>query len=331
MRIRAAAAALLLASCYEPGGQCTADTDCLSDQVCGVDGLCAPGVRPPPGNPPEAADDSYAFEGNGPFEVTGANGVLKNDVDPEGAALTAELVANATYGQVFLAPDGSFRYAPSLGFDGTDTFTYRATNGDLVSGEATVSISVVAPPVAVLDGYAFLGAGPFAVTATDGVLKNDADPNGGALTAVLVVTAAHGTLALAADGSFTYAPAAGFNGQDAFTYQARAGTLSSWVTTVSITVVAPPAAAADAYTFAGAGPFAVAAPGVLQNDSDPNAAALSAALVAGPASGQVTLAADGSFTYTPNPGFTGQDGFTYRAIAGTLSSAAAAVTITVQP
>jgi VCBS repeat-containing protein len=47
---------------------------------------------------------------------------------------------------------------------------------------------------------------------------------------------AHGTLALNANGSFTYTPAANFNGTDTFTYRASDGTLTSNLATVTLTV-----------------------------------------------------------------------------------------------
>lgn len=142
MRKVALAAALLLASCYEPGGQCTADADCLEDQVCGPDALCVAGTRPPLGNPPTAnADGSYATAKDAILRVA-KPGVLANDTDPGGAGLTATVVASPAFGQVFLAPDGSFTYAPLLGYAGQDTFTYRASDGVLGSDPATVTITV---------------------------------------------------------------------------------------------------------------------------------------------------------------------------------------------
>ena len=49
---------------------------------------------------------------------------------------------------------------------------------------------------------------------------------------------AHGTLTLNADGSFTYIPAANYNGSDSFTYKANDGTVDSGVATVNLTIAA---------------------------------------------------------------------------------------------
>lgn len=90
-----------------------------------------------------------------------------------------------------------------------------------------------------------------------------------------------------------------------------------------------PLAADDAYAVAEDGSLIVAAPGVLNNDT-PNDG-LTAELVGSPAAGVLTIGANGSFTYTPNPNFSGTDTFTYRAFDGTLYSNVANVRITVSP
>jgi len=106
------------------------------------------------------------------------------------------------------------------------------------------------------------------------------------------------------------------------------------VVSASITVTPPanqpPTAVDDQYQTAAATALTVDAPGVLANDTDPESAALTATVVASPANGTLTLLPDGSFVYTPNPGFVGDDTFTYQADDGTDTSAPATVTITVQ-
>jgi len=93
--------------------------------------------------------------------------------------------------------------------------------------------------------------------------------------------------------------------------------------------VTAPTAVNDTYSVAAGGTLIVAAPGVLGNDS--GTGPLTAALVigSGPANGTLTLNANGSFTYTPNAGFSGIDSFQYTANNGGGASAAATVTINV--
>src|SRR5262249_36296122 len=77
-------------------------------------------------------------------------------------------------------------------------------------------------PVAVNDSYSTDEDTTLTVSAP-GVLGNDADADGDGLTASWVFGPAHGTLTFNADGSFTYTPAANYNGSDSFTYKANDG------------------------------------------------------------------------------------------------------------
>ncbi|HYR43605.1 MAG TPA: cadherin-like domain-containing protein, partial [Terriglobia bacterium] len=92
----------------------------------------------------------------------------------------------------------------------------------------------------------------------------------------------------------------------------------------------PPSAANDTYVMDQGTTLAVAAPGVLANDTDPDHDVLSAVLVSGPSHGTATLNADGSFSYTPQAGFNGSDSFTYSAGDGIAVSTPATVSITVR-
>lgn len=89
-----------------------------------------------------------------------------------------------------------------------------------------------------------------------------------------------------------------------------------------------PTAISDSYSTPVNSSLTVAASGVLANDTNPTANPMTATLVTGPASGAVTLNADGSFIYTPALAFFGQDSFTYKA-NNSVDSNVATVTITV--
>ncbi|MER6202906.1 FG-GAP-like repeat-containing protein [Streptomyces sp. NPDC001586] len=93
---------------------------------------------------PTAANESYHHVGADTPLVVGAPGVLGNDTDPDGNTLTAALVTGPTHGTLTLNPDGSFGYQPGSGYVGSDSFTYKATDGTVDSNIATVTINVSA-------------------------------------------------------------------------------------------------------------------------------------------------------------------------------------------
>ncbi|MDF3129100.1 Ig-like domain-containing protein [Kiritimatiellaeota bacterium B1221] len=116
---------------------------------------------------------------------------------------------------------------------GTALFQITGPGLDTVSLTVT-EIDTAQAPVGSLDSYIVTLDTVLNVDAAGGVLANDTDANGEALTAVLVEDVSHGTLTLHADGSFSYQPESGFDGVDSFTYKADDGLLQSDVTTVTL-------------------------------------------------------------------------------------------------
>ena len=288
---------------------------------------------------PAAVVDTYTVDENSTLNPSAATGVLHNDVDPEGDALTATRVGEPSHGSVTLSGDGSFNYTPNTDFSGTDSFTYQASDDLLTSNTATVTITVHGvndAPIAVGDPYSVDEDVVLTIDATIGVLANDSDADGDSLTALLNSLPANGTVDFSDDGSFTYTPDPNFNGTDSFTYMANDGSLNSSSATVTITVnpiADVPVAVSDSYSVDENATLSVdAASGVLHNDSDADGGSLTALQISWPANGTLSLSDDyGSFTYTPDPGFTGTDTFTYQAFDGFFSSQIVTVTITVNP
>lgn len=287
------------------------------------------------GDAPLAAQDYFTAVEDTVLTVT-APGVLANDIDADNDPLSAALVTPPHSGHLFLNSDGSLAYVPEPDFSGTDQFTYRASDGTFNSADTTVTITVqpvADAPDAEADTYSLDEDTSLTITAP-GVLGNDFDADGDPLNAELVASTQHGILTLNSDGSFNYVPAPDYFGSDSFTYSASDGTLQSAPVTVTITVTPIndlPRANDDYFSATEQHPLVVSAPGVLGNDVDPESEQLSAYLVDAPLSGSLTLASDGSFTYTPDTYFNGTDVFHYMANDSHGNSTTATVTISVVP
>jgi VCBS repeat-containing protein len=299
---------------------------------------------PPVNHPPVGKDDGYAVEVGGTLNVA-APGVLGNDTDPDGDPLVAQLVNGPTQGNLTLNPNGSFQYQHSppvsklRAKSAQDQFTYRASDGDLVSNLITVTITITPAnfaPTGVADSYSVAFGGTLSVPAP-GVLGNDSDPNGDPLSAELVSGPSLGNLTLNADGSFDYThtpppPSKALRAkaviQDQFTYRVSDGELTSDNVIVTITINRAPFGNIDNYTINTGGTLTIAAPGVLGNDGDPDGNTITAVLVDSPTLGNLTFNGDGSFVYqntTSGP----QDEFTYQVDDGMLQSSLITVTITI--
>jgi len=274
--------------------------------------------------------------------LTPGGGVLANDTDADGDPLTAALVDGPANGDLAFFPDGSFHYLPDPNFHGTDSFTYRASDGVLQSASATVTITVTPvndAPVAQIDTYVTDEDTPLTIAAP-GILGNDTDVDGDALSFSRVLAPPLlGTLAVNADGSFTYTPTPNFFGLETIIYKPTDGQLESannGIIRITINPVNdPPAAADDSATVAeDSGAIAI---DVLANDSlqfdefGDLDEALAIVSVTQPVGGTVAFTATG-LTYTPNANFFGSNSFTYTVTDSNGGGTdTATVTVTVTP
>ncbi|MCA9167999.1 MAG: tandem-95 repeat protein, partial [Planctomycetales bacterium] len=192
----------------------------------------------PVNDAPVAENDAFLTSEGATLDVLAA-GVLSNDTDVDGDSLSAVLVTPPAHGTITLSSDGGLQYQPEAGYSGTDSFTYIANDGALDSNPASVTLTIIPanqPPVGFADAYAVAEDGLLNVVAASGVLANDTDINHDALTATLQSGPSHGSLTLAADGSFIYRPAANYFGADSFTYLAHDASTASDATVVMLTV-----------------------------------------------------------------------------------------------
>jgi hypothetical protein len=283
--------------------------------------------------PPTASDDTYRGAAGISLLVT-APGVLANDTDVSGLALTAAEKSRPAHGTLALNPDGSFAYIPADDFAGTDSFTYVATDGTSDSNVAAVTINVTeTPPVAVDDGMYLVTENNSLTIAAPGVLANDTGTSGSPLMAQLAGKPVHGTVTLSTNGSFLYTPEEDFTGSDGFTYQASDGIDQSNVATVLLSIADTPAvlASRDETVVENTVLTVPAATGLLAGSKVFNHDPLLPVLAANPVHGRLTFQNDGSFVYTPDAGFAGMDSFRVLASDGTDLSNTATVSLTITP
>ncbi len=286
------------------------------------------------GDPPDTQPDSYAATEDQPLSIDADNGVLSNDTDPNMLTLSAILEEPPANGALVLGIDGSFTYTPNADFNGTDAFSYRASNGDVFSDVVNVTLNVQPrydAAVAVPDNYVIDVNQLFSVDASRGILANDMNVDLLPLSTQLVADSTAGQLALNGDGSFSYDPQ-GVRGPQTFSYRIDDSVGQSNVVIVTFVVDTPPAARADSYTLDEDRQLTIsAANGVLDNDTDAETDPLTAILVTDVQHGDLTLRADGSFVYQPAADFFGSDSFQYHANDGDQDSVNVNVTLTVNP
>ena len=261
--------------------------------------------------PPVAVTDSVTTPVNTAITVS----VLTNDSDPNGDPVTVTAVTNGVHGTVTIV-SGSPVFTPTAGYSGTDSFTYTISDGQGGTATATVNVSIK-PTTANDSGTTAAGIVLNGTT----VLANDV---GTGLTVTANGAPAHGTVTVAANGTYVYTPTAGYSGPDGFTYTATDSAGSTSAATVNL-IVTPRAVDNVGTTPAGT---ALSGASVLTNDFG---SGLSVTSNIAPAHGTVTIASNGTYTYTPAAGYSGPDSFTYTATDASGRTTTATVNLTVTP
>lgn len=154
--------------------------------------------------------------------------------DPDSSALTYAIVASSTNGTVTTPVSNQLTYMPNLNFNGTDSFTFKASDGTLESNVATVTISVLPvndAPTA--DGQSVSVSKNNSLT----ISLSGSDVEGSALTYLIETNPQSGVLGAVSGNQVTYTPANGFTGSDSFVFKTNDGELNSATATVTIAVI----------------------------------------------------------------------------------------------
>jgi subtilisin-like proprotein convertase family protein len=281
-------------------------------------------VSPGDINLPQAVSDAAATPSNTPTIIN----VLANDSSPDSplnvASTTIATPPIPAQGTAAVNPaTGQVTFTPAAGFFGAASFAYNVRDQrGFLSNTATVTVNVKAPPQAVSDtspGFQI----PEGTIGLFAILANDFDPDGTIVPSSVTIVSqpTHGSVTVnPSTGAVTYTPDCEYAGPDTFSYTIRdnEGQLSNIATVnVSLTEVedAPTAVDDTARTAAGT-PVDIDITSLLANDrfgdegDDFDVASFAIPIGGQPRNGTASIAA-GRVTYTPSPGFTGGDSFTY--------------------
>jgi hypothetical protein len=291
---------------------------------------------------PTANDDTASVAEDGSVAIDVVGNDSRGPANESGQTLAVDSItagpAHGTASVIASGPDaGKVLYTPAADYNGTDSFTYKVcdngtTNGvaDPLCDTADVSVTVTEvndAPDAVND-TATVAEDDFVLV---DVLFNDstgpANESGQTLSVGSVGAPAHGT-AVIVSGQVKYTPNANYNGSDSFTYTAKddgttngANDFKTDTATVNVTITEvndKPTAVADSKSVAEDGSLSFPASDLTGNDSPgptnesgQTLTVLSVDPIAGETHGTVSLALDGTVTYTPAANYNGPAKFHY--------------------
>ncbi|RZJ99203.1 MAG: tandem-95 repeat protein, partial [Novosphingobium sp.] len=259
------------------------------------------------------------------LEDTPKNGAI-TVTDADGDPLTFTVTIVPTKGTVIVNADGTYVYTPNTNYNGTDSFVTRVSDGN--GGIVSVTTLITVTPV-----------NDAPVASSPAIIVSEDTPKTGVITATdvdgdtplyTVTTASlHGTVIVNANGTYTYTPVANYNGADSFTVTVSDGNGGS--TTVTIPVNVTPVNDAPVAS----SPAITTAEDTSKNGTvtatDVDGDVLTYILTTPPAYGSVVVNTNGTYTYTPNANFNGNDSFIITVSDGNGGSTNVIIPVSVTP
>ncbi|MCZ2140621.1 MAG: tandem-95 repeat protein, partial [Bacteroidia bacterium] len=227
----------------------------------------------------------------------------------------------ANGGTLVMNPDGSYIYTPPADFIGRDSISYVACSPVPTICDTTTLTIIVTPlnsqytnTVIAQDDYATT---PKNTPVTMCLLCNDSDPQGNTISnPTIIANPSHGTVTVNPNGTVVYTPAPGYVGKDVYQYTICDNGVPVACDTAYayVTITDNPISNNQTYANDDAYVTKINTPvtdNVGLNDTDPQGDNVTFTKVTNPNHGTVILNPDGTFTYTPNNGYTGPDQFIY--------------------
>jgi endonuclease I len=279
---------------------------------------------------PVAEDDNLAAVQNEAFNFN-RSALLENDELVDNSLITSIDAETQEGGTITDNRDNTYTYNPPADLVGEDSFSYTICvpgDSDRCS-TATVIINIgdAGSPVAADDSYQTSEDGSYTII---NHLDNDQVVDNAEVTEV-VSDSGNATVSLEEDGSIVYTPNQGFSGTDTFTYTLcdddETPNCSTATVTMTVNDTGAPVANNDSQVVE-IGSGSVSFANLLANDDLIDDANISS-IDDSETNGEVDLEEDGSVTYTPASGFSGEDTFTYTICDDDAEATCSTATVTV--
>jgi large repetitive protein len=269
-----------------------------------------------PNDAPVAVNDTIA----GSEDLVITNTVATNDTDKDSNLNPTSFVTIdlPTHGTIVMNPNGSYTYTPSNNFNGVDSVHYKVCDTEGVCDTATLIITITPvndKPLAVDDVTTTTMDSPIGstVATNDFDIDGNLDPN----SFVKIGDVLHGMITINPTGSYNYIPTIGFVGKDSVQYQVcdLSGSCdTAWlvITVAPIGAVNNAPVATEELVLTNVNTPANGTLTSKVSDPDGNLDNNSFAVVGTPKNGTITISPTGSYIYTPNANFVGEDSVQYQ-------------------
>lgn len=248
----------------------------------------------------------------------------------DGDNYSFSIVSQPTNGTLGSVNGNQVEYTPNQDFNGTDTFTFEATDDRTGSrsnvATATITINPVNDAPIANDVTASTTSRTGNMRQSVDITLSVTDADGDDLTISIVSDVSNGTTSLSGS-TVTYTPTANYDGTDTFTYKANDGTVDSNIATGTITIT-------DTNQAPIANDMNISTPKnydiIFDLDAtDIDGDSLTRSIMSQPSNGSLVPGTGLQYTYFPNDGFFGTDSFTYKVNDGTIDSDEKTVSISV--
>ncbi len=272
---------------------------------------------------PIAVDDTATVNQDLPVDIN----ILSNDSDPENSTLSVYLMNYPYNGSAYVDQNKNIHYTPNTGWYGVETFSYTIDdgNGGYDTADVTVTVNQVQVAPTVYNNALSLYEDE---SVTSYITSHAYDQNGDIITIVSSTTPLHGAVVINDLYSFTYTPAANWNGTDSFTLTITDGFGNNTDAEIAVTIASVndyPVCVADNGSTNYYQPITI---NVTANDTDVDNDTLTITIITEPLHGTAAIV-DNKIYYTPQAQYIGPDTITYIISDNNGGSAYGEVSITV--